>query len=188
MIRTGALRSIVPALALAVVSACGGTTPQPSSSTSSADDPAPYPFTAAEIRAGCPLGRVIDYRIEKVGESARSERWAFAPVGEDSVTITTTALDAQGNPTGVPETQTAKWTELHEHAHFPRAATQLSEESLTVPAGTFAVLRYVVTKEDDVKTLWFAKTLAGPPVKLEATHSGQTVMTMTMQANRMPKQ
>jgi hypothetical protein len=147
---------MVPALALALVSACGSTTRQPSSSSAAADDAAPYPFTASEIRAGCPLGRMIDYRIEKVGDSARSERWAFAPVGEDSVTITTTPLDAQGNATGVPETQTSKWTELHEHAHFPRPATKVSEESLTVPAGTFAVLRYVITKEDDVKTVWFA--------------------------------
>ena len=177
---------MMPALALAVLSACGGTTPQPSSSTAAADDAAPYPFTASEIRAGCPLGRVIDYRMESVGASATSERWAFAPIGEDSVTITTTPLDARGNPTGVPETQTSKWTELHEHAHFPRAATKVSEESLTVPAGTFAVLRYVVTKEDDVKTVWFAKNLPGPPVKVEATHSGKTVITMTMQANRMP--
>jgi hypothetical protein len=186
MIRNGAVRFMRPALALALVSACGSTTPQPSSSMAVADDAAPYPFTASEIRAGCALGRVIDYRTNMVGESARGERWAFTPVGEDSVTITTTPLDAQGNPTGVPETQTSKWTELHEHAHFARAATKVSEESLTVPAGTFAVLRYVVTKEDDVKTVWFAKNLPGPPVKVEAAHSGQTVMTMTMQANRMP--
>ena len=171
---------------VALSTACAGAPPQPSASGASIDEAAPYPFTASEIRAGCPLGRVIDYRIEKVGAPARSERWAFAPVGEDSVTITTTPLDAQGNATGVPETQTSKWTELHEHAHFPRPATKVWEESLTVPAGTFAVLRYVVTKEDDVKTVWFAKNLPGPPVKVEATHSGQTVMTMTMQANRMP--
>jgi hypothetical protein len=179
-------RSRVVALAhtIALSTACAGTSPQPSAAPS--DEAAPYPFTASEIRGGCPLGRVIDYRIEKIGAPARVERWAFEPVGEDSVTITTTSLDAQGNPTGVPETQTSKWTELHEHAHFPRAATTISEDTLTVPAGTFAVLRYVVKKEDDVKTVWFAKSLPGPPVKVEATHSGQTVMTMTMQANRMP--
>jgi hypothetical protein len=186
MIRTGPSRSMTSALVLTLVIACGDRTPPPSSSAAAAYDAAPYPFTATEIRAGCPLGRVIDYRVEKVGESARSERWAFAPIGEDSVTITTTPLDARGDPAGVPETQTSKWTELHEHARFPRLATTVSEETLTVPAGTFAALRYVVTKQDDVKTVWFAKTLAGPPVKVEAAHGGQPVMTMTMQANRMP--
>jgi hypothetical protein len=179
------LRSSAVALVLALASACSGTTPQPSA-PASADEAAPYPFTASEIRAGCPLGRVIDYRIEKAGAPPRGERWAFTPAGEDSVTITTTALDAQGNPTGVPEAQTAKWAELHEHAHFPRATTKVSEESLTVRAGTFAVLKYVVTNADDVKTVWFARSLAGPPVKVEAVHGGQTVMTMTMQANRLP--
>jgi hypothetical protein len=62
----------------------------------------------------------------------------------------------------VPETQTAKWAELHEYAHFPRAATKVTEESLTIPAGAFAVLKYVVTKDDDVKTVWFARSLLAP--------------------------
>ncbi len=36
----------------------------------------------------------------------------------------------------------------------------------------------------DVKTYWFARSLPGPPVKLEVVKDGKTVLTYTMQANR----
>jgi hypothetical protein len=176
-------------LALGLVSGCGG---HPPASSATAEIAAPYPFTVYEIRAGCPLGRVIEYRIEKEGAPPRIERWAFTPLDPDTVSVTTTAYDADGNPQGAPTTESAKWTALHEHARFPRSATRIYNESLTVSAGTFDVMRYVVTKPDeagklatgDAATYWFARTLPGPPVKVEITKDGHVAMTMTMQANR----
>jgi hypothetical protein len=170
--------------ALAFTGACGGTQ-APSASSMPPDDAAPYPFTSSEIRGGCPQGRVVEYRFEKEGAPSRGERWAFAPIGDDRVAITTTPLDAEGSPAGAPETETAKWTELHEHARFPRAATTIAEESVTVPAGTFAALRYSVAGGKDAKTVWFAKSLPGPPIKMQVEHGPQIVLTMTMQSNRM---
>ena len=35
-----------------------------------------------------------------------------------------------------------------------------------------------------MRTYWFARTLPGPPVKVEVVKDGRTVLTMTMQANR----
>jgi hypothetical protein len=135
------------ALALALLCGCGGAA-RPPASTAVADIPAPYPFTVYELRAGCPLGRVIEYRIEREGSPARVERWVFAPLDPDTVSVTTTAFDADGKPDGAPTTESAKWTELHEHARFPQSATQIYNESLTLPAGTFDVMRYVVRKRD----------------------------------------
>ena len=155
-------------------------------SSASADVAAPYPFSVYDIRAGCPSGRVIEYRIEKAGSppSVELERWAFTPLNLETVSITTTRFDAEGKPEGAPTTESAKWTELHEHARFPQSATQIYNESLTLPAGTFDVMRYVVTRDGDVKTYWFARSLPGPPVKVEEVKDGRTIMTITMQANR----
>ncbi len=129
------VRFVLATLALlAIVSGCGGA-PSPAA-TPAADVAAPYPFSVYDIRAGCPLGRVIEYRVEEAGSPPRVERWAFAPVDADTVKITTSTFDAEGKPTAAPTTESAKWAELHEHARFPNAATTISNESLTLPAGT----------------------------------------------------
>jgi hypothetical protein len=132
------------------------------------------------------MGRTIEYRIENAGAPPEFERWTFAPIDEDTVTITTTKLDAAGHQVGEPSKDSAKWAELHEHGHFPRAATTISSESVTVPTGTFDAMKYVVSKKDSdvVQTIWFARTLPGPPVKLEVVKAGKLVMTLTMEANR----
>jgi hypothetical protein len=182
-------------LGFALSGACAG--PPRAASTGGEDVSAPYPFSVPELRAGCPLGRVIEYRIEKEGSPPRIEKWAFTPLDFDTVSITTTGYDADGRPSGPPATESAKWTELHEHARFPRSATEISNETLSLPAGTFDVMRYVVHKPSppglegagkagggEVKTYFFARTLPGPPIKVEVARDGHVVMTMTMEANR----
>jgi hypothetical protein len=146
---------------------------------------APYPFTTSEIRAGCPYGRTIEYRVEAAGSPPVVERWTFAPVDRNTVRITTEHYDAQGSSTGAPTTETATWSELHEHARFPRDATTISNEPCSTPAGEVDCMHYMVTKGDEVKSLWFARRLPGPPVRLEVVKGGQPQLTMTMQANRM---
>ncbi len=177
-----ALRVVVAGCALTFAPACRA--PHPPTASVEADVPAPYPYAVSEIRAGCPLGRVIEYRIEKAGAPATTERWAFTPLDPETVSVTTTTFDGDGKPTGAPTTESAKWTELHEHARFPRPQTQIYNESLTLPAGTFDVMRYVVTKDETVRTYWFARTLPGPPVKVEVVKGGKVVFAMTMEANR----
>jgi hypothetical protein len=169
---------LAPLLAFAV--ACGSARP----SSPPADVAAPYPYSVYQIRAGCPYGRSIEYRIEKAGETPIVERWSFAPVDGETVNVTTETFDAVGNSAGPPKTESAKWAALHEHARFPQSATTIQDETLSLPAGTFDCMRYTVTKGDVVRTYWFARSLPGPPVKLEITKGGTTVMTMTMQANR----
>jgi hypothetical protein len=186
-----AVLAVLAALALAPLLAsgalgCGGSAPPPAAPAAADDAPAPYPFTVAEIRIGCPTGRTLEYRVEPAGQPAHVERWTFTPVDDDTVKVTTAKFDPVGNPAGDPTSDTAKWAELHEHAHFMHAQTKIYNESITVPAGTFEVLKYVVTNGDEVKTLWFARSLPGPPVKMEVVKGGQTVLTWTMQANKMP--
>ena len=138
-------RALAAGLALALVGGCGSRPPSAPDSAS-VDAVAPYPYSVYDLRAGCPLGRVIEYRVERAGSPVRIERWAFTPLDLDTVSITTTPFDEEGKSSGPPTTESAKWTELHEHARFPRDATTISNESLRLPAGTFDVMRYVVTK------------------------------------------
>jgi hypothetical protein len=144
---------------------------------------APYPYTVDQIRTSC-HGRVIEFQLEALGKPPTRERWEFADIDPDTARITTTTLGSDGTPAGAPEVETAKWAELHEHARFPKETTTINEESLATPFGALACQRYVVTTNDGTKTLWFAKTLAGPPVKMTVAKSGQTVMTMTMLSTR----
>jgi hypothetical protein len=178
---------VTGALTVAFAVGCASSAP-PAAAAPSADSPneiAPYPFTVTDIRLGCPMGRTIDYLIEEAGKSPHVEHWAFTPLDDETVKITTTSYDAVGNPIGDPAVESSKWTELHEHARFPHAATKISNETITVPAGTFDAMHYEVTAGNMVKNFWFARTLPGPPVKLEVTAGGKTAMSWVMQANKM---
>jgi len=186
ILRACAVRASAVCLGVASLGiACGGAQPPPPdlSQQATGGEFAPYPYTVSQIRAGC-QHRVIEFRTEKPGGVVLDESWAFTNADSDSVNITTTTFDASGKAVGTPATETYKWTDLHEHARFPRAATVIDSDTITTPAGTFDCMRYVVTKGDEVKTYWFARNIAGPPVKLLVTKGGQQVMVMTMQANR----
>jgi hypothetical protein len=170
----------------ALAAACGGAQSGPApdlSQQATGGEFAPYPYTVFQIRAGC-QHRIIEYRTEKPRGVILDESWAFTNADSDSVNITTTTFDAAGKAMGTPATETARWADLHEHARFPRATTVIDADTITTPAGTFDCMRYVVTKGDEVKTYWFARNIAGPPVKMLVTKGGEQVMTMTMQANR----
>ena len=154
---------------------------QPPAATVDAGD-APYPYTVDEIRSGC-HERIVVSRM-KAGQPATRERWTFGDVDADTARITTTPLDAEGKETGTPATETVKWADLHEHARFPLAKTTLTEESVTIPAGTFVAARYFVRDGETTKTYWFARELPGPPVKLVVMKGAELVMVMTMTATR----
>ena len=55
----------------------------------------------------------------------------------------------------------AKWTELQAHASFPDADTNISQGTVTTPAGTFDCWAYTVTRREAagkvVETFYFAK-------------------------------
>ena len=138
----------------------------------------------AELRAGCPFGRAVEYRVEKPGGLAVTERWSFQPVDNDTVKVTTEHFDAEGKSSGPPDVESAKWTELHEHAHFRAAATKIDDEVLELPIGKTDCMHYVVTEGPLVRSFWFARHMPGPPVKAVVEKNGATVLTMTMQANR----
>jgi hypothetical protein len=178
-------RRVCVVLTLAVVApcaACAGGAPTPA--TEASPEVAPYPFTVYQLKAGCASGRTIRYRFDSPTTGVKLERWTFLDIDPKTTEVTTTTYDEEGRQVGQPEVKRAQWAELHEHARFPYATTVITNEPITLPAGTFDAMRYVVTDGDQVKTLWFARKLPGPPVKMEITKGGRTVLVMTMEASR----
>jgi hypothetical protein len=148
---------------------------------------APKPCTLDELRAGCPAGRVIEHRIVEAGKAPRVERVVFVAVDEAGAELEATTFDERGNVVEGPSRAKAKWPELHDHASFPADRTTISEEAVTVPAGTFECKLYVVRKDDGIEQrLHFAQNLPGPPVRMVLVKGGETLLEMTLVKNELP--
>ena len=75
------------------------------------------------------------------------------------------------------------WEQLRGHAMFPKSATQVTEEKVTIGLGTFDAMVYHVADPSGKRLHFaFAKARPGPPVKYWAEADGRTVMTSEMVA------
>ena len=141
-------------------------------------DHLPTPFSAADIRAGCPLGRTIRLRSDAPGREPTFRRIRFVEVDADGAMQELQSTDAGGLPTGEPTRHRSSWLELQQHASLPASATLIEEDDLTLPFGTEACWRYTVGGGDggeERSTLWFAMGRAGMPVQVERQVSGELV-------------
>ena len=149
-------------------------------------DHLPTPFSAAQIRAANPPGRVVTFVITTPGEPEVRNVTAWLDGDEAVARFRTSDLSAAGVLLGPPTEGEAAWEELQAHASFPAAATTVEEASVEVPAGRYACWLYTVTSGgDEAKTVtrfWFARDLPGPPVRLERRVGETVVMTMVLAA------
>ncbi len=142
-------------------------------------DHLPTPFTADEIRVGCPPGRTVRSLVIRAGSEpcvrvtrfvsgdangAEQESWTESP---DGVRLTE------------PERGRSTWLEFQEHASMPAASTEIAEEEIDIPAGRFACLRYTRRDGDSVSTFWFARSAPGMPLKFEERAGGALVFSST---------
>src|SRR5687767_13760959 len=97
-------------LALAVA-ACGGTAaPSRSPAAAAAAQTAPTPYTAEQIRAGCPAGRTIEVRIAEEGKPPVVQQITFLPSTEDEVASIQITLRDEASGTVVSENRsTSRW-------------------------------------------------------------------------------
>ncbi|WP_434315423.1 hypothetical protein [Leifsonia sp. P73] len=102
---------------------------------------APTPFTATEIRAGCPEGRVSVVRHPDGLVAIR-----FAEGDEEGAWIEDTPLDEEGRPAGEVERERSTWLELQEHAAFPVEHTTIDRVELLGPLQQRRCLRYTVRR------------------------------------------
>lgn len=147
-------------------------------STAAPRDVHPSAFTAEQIRAATKPGRTYRFKVETPD----------APPAERVMTFT--KVDAEGAElatSGEPPKRVT-WEELRKHGEFPSANVSVHEEKVTVPAGTFDCVVYVVVGEGaesgEVKTFYFAKSLPGAPVLFFTNKEAKRVMTSTLVEHR----
>jgi hypothetical protein len=141
---------------------------------------APYPYTAEQIRAASPVGRVIPFKIELQGQRPKVHVIEFVAADADGAEIESSDRDANGKPVGEVKRTRAKWAELVKHAEFPRAATAVEDGVADTPAGKFPSKIYKVKSGDELSTFYFAADRPGPPVLFFTERAGERVMTSTL--------
>ncbi len=142
---------------------------------------APRPFTADQIRAAMPVGTDVKFRVEEQGQPPGVLHWRVTAADAETMTMSVELLDNEDHLVSNEGSKTNRWDALVKHASFPADATRRGESTVTVPAGTFACLDYVVRGAGGMVTTYrFAKELPGPPVLLVVEKDGLVVRTMTL--------
>ena len=147
----------------------------PPDSNRTQPDHLPTPFSAEDIRSGCPLGRTIRVRSEAPGSDPTFRRIRFVEVDADGAVQEFQATDAEGRPLDEPTHHRSSWAELQQHASNPASETVIDEVDLPLPLGTEACWRYTVGVGDDKVAFWFAKGRPGMPVQVEQYAGGELV-------------
>ena len=135
----------------------------------------PTPFSAQEIRQGCPPGRTVRALVVQAGEDRYVRVTRFLTGDEEGADqeVWTETLDG----TRLTETELghSNWRELQGHASMPVDATSIEPVTIDIPMGRFEGLRYTRTDGDKVDTFWFALSLPGAPVRIESRVAGYVV-------------
>ena len=146
----------------------------------------PTPFSADEIRRGCPPGRTIRTLVVRAGQDPIVHVIRFLTGDEDGADQESWNETPDGIRLSDTETGHSNWRELQGHASMPADRTDVTEEEIEIPAGRYACLRYTRTDEDGVGVFWFAKSAPGMPLKFERRVDGQTVFSSTTLSNELP--
>lgn len=135
---------------------------------------APTPFTAEEIRQGCPTGRTVTARTEAAGE----------PDGVDvTVFLVTDEVGAVLESNGTAHRVT--WRDLQSHASFPADVTSIDHDLVEIPLGKMECLRYRVAGDDTVSSFWFARDRPGMPVLFMTERAGSIISTTFVVADEV---
>ena len=190
---------VLPLVVLMTLTACASQVEGPGPERSGMPDPAnrmspdtaPTPFSAAEIRMGCPAGRRMRTEILEPGKDPVFQVTEFLGGDSGFAQMRGWLEDASGKRTPErPQPMQAKWTELQSHAAFPAIFTTITEESVEVPAGRFDCWHYKIEREREGKIyglhFWFAKEFPGPPIKQLRVLDGKAIQTVRLVENETP--
>jgi len=147
----------------------------------------PTPFSAGELRAGCPDGRVIRMRIESEGRLVAWRLNRFRDGDADGTTIESQQFDADGEPLGPAAPERMTWRELQGHASFEAARTVRAPDVIETPIGVLDCLRYTVTDDDGtVEDFWFAVAIAGMPIRFRSVVGDRVTSEVIVVENHVP--
>lgn len=155
----------------AILPACGPEEKPPAAPTA-AEPTASTPFTADEIRESSRTGRRYEWNVDSPGKPRQVRVLTFVRVNKGGAETENVTLDEAGHMMGEPVRSSATWQELRDHAAFPATKVAITEESVTVPAGTYPCKLYTLTEGAKVSRFWFANTMPGPPVKIAIVEDG----------------
>jgi hypothetical protein len=130
-------------------------------------DHLPTPFSADEIRAGCQPGRTIRSLVIEPGKDPVVGVTRFVAADADWGEQESWRETLEGQRLGEPVRRRSTWLEFQEHASFPAATTERTEDEMDIPAGRFACLRYTNRDGDRVRTFWFARSAPGMPLRFD---------------------
>ena len=145
---------------------------------------APTPYTTDELRKACRTGVWRLYRVATTGRPSSYRILWFKRADKAGAVVVSAMTDMKGRPFGEQLRLKVLWKGLQSHGSFPAGATTIRTEKRTTPAGTFDCWRYEVVRRvagrREVRRLWFAKKLPGPPVDLVRRVNGKVVQRMTL--------
>lgn len=147
---------------------------------------APTPFSAREIREGCPDGRRVRFRTTPGPDAAPFEtELRFVDGDAEAVMVENIRLGADGLPIGEPRGRRSPWEELQAHASFPSAGVTITPvEGIESPIGPFDGWLYEVRNDVSITNYWFATSLPGPPVHVVSlTPDGKVMFEMVMMSS-----
>jgi hypothetical protein len=137
------------------------------------------PFTADEIRIGCPPGRTVRSLVIRKGSEPYVHVTRFVSGDAEGADQESWTETPDGAGLTDPERSRSTWLEFQEHASMPAASTQITEEEIDIPAGRFACLRYTRVDSDTVSTFWFARSAPGMPLRFESRVRGELAFSST---------
>lgn len=141
---------------------------------------APTPFTAAEIRDGCPAGRTIGMLIEPRDGDPYLTLNRFVTVDENGADTELKSMTMDGEEIDPPVERRSTWEEFQAHASFPAEQTVIDSEVLETSMGDLKCKRYTVKDGPTSDTYWFAVDKPGMPVKVETVAPGGVAYRMRM--------
>ncbi|HYK96690.1 MAG TPA: hypothetical protein VE011_12635 [Candidatus Dormibacteraeota bacterium] len=142
-------------------------------------DHLPTPFTAAEIREGCPPGRTVRSLVIEAGAEPIVRVTRFLSCDADGADRESWAEAPDGRRLTEPVSDHATWREFQEHASMPADSTRIDKETIDIPAGRYDCLRYTRVDGDTVDTFWFATSAPGMPLRFEERVKGELVYSST---------
>lgn len=147
---------------------------------------APTPFTADEIREGCPAGRTARFRVEVRDETPFLRVSRFVECDAVGATPERSRQALDGSPLAEPQVDRTTWRDLQAHASFAAAGTTIEPERIVTAIGELDCLRYTVSEGATEDVFWFARDLPGMPVQSLTRTDGQVVSAVAIVDNTVP--
>jgi hypothetical protein len=146
----------------------------------------PLPFSAEELRAATPLGTVLTYRVEQVGDAPTVQSVRFVRADDVAVVLESWTTDGEGRVVEQPVSTRKAWTDLVE-SWLPAGAAVVADARCEVPAGTFDCWDYTVVEDGVTKRMSFAKELPGAPVLAVEETGGQVTRRVALESVTRPQ-